>query len=67
MIPFTKETTVHQAWARHPAGRAVFARYELHACPDCAVGADETLEEAAFGYDIPLRGLLVELNSLLQG
>jgi len=63
--PFSGTTTVHQAWARHPSVRGVFARYHLTACPDCPVGEDETLEEAARGYQIPLRELLGQLNALL--
>lgn len=67
LAPFTAETTVHQAWARHPGVAAIFGRYALHACPSCSVGVDETLKEAAFGYDIPLDHLLKELNRLLEG
>lgn len=63
--PFSGTTTVHQAWARHPSVRGVFAGYHLTACPDCPVGADETLEEAARGYQIPLTELLSQLNALL--
>jgi len=64
--PFSGRTTVHQAWARHPGVRGVFARYHLLACPDCPVGEDETLEEAARGYQIPLPVLLEQLNALLS-
>lgn len=67
LAPFQRSTTVHQAWARHPGVRRIFARYHLYACPDCSVGMDETLEEAAFGYEIELSGLLGELNGLLEG
>jgi len=63
--PFSGTTTVHRAWARHPGVRGVFAQYHLLACPDCPVGADETLEEAARGYRIPLSVLLGQLNALL--
>ena len=63
--PFSGTTTVHRAWARHPGARGVFARYHLTACPDCPVGADETLEEAARGYRISLETLLSQLNALL--
>jgi len=65
--PFTQEMTVHRAWARHPGVRGIFARRHLPACPDCAVGADETLAEVAFGYDFDLDALLRELNALLEG
>jgi hypothetical protein len=64
--PFTDATTVHAAHARHPGVQAIFARHGLPRCPDCAVGADETLAEAAYGEDLPLVGLLDELNALLE-
>jgi hypothetical protein len=63
--PFSPTMTVHQAWTRHPGVRAIFARYHLPDCPACPVGADERLEEAAFGYGIPLAPWLAELNALL--
>ncbi len=64
--PFTASMTVHAAWARHPGAAAVFRAHHLPACPDCAVGADEALEEAAFGYALDLGSLLEELNALLH-
>lgn len=63
--PFTGDMTVHEAWARHPRAKEVFARHHLPACPSCAVGADETLAEAAFGYRLSLEDLLGELNAVL--
>jgi hypothetical protein len=63
--PFSAATTVHAAHERHPGVQAVFARRGLPQCTDCAVGADETLAEAAFGEDMPLDALLAELNALL--
>ena len=64
--PFTGDMTVHEAWARHPRAKEVFARHHLPACPACAVGADETLAEAAFGYRLSLEDLLGELNAVLR-
>ena len=64
--PFTPSMTVHQAWARHPGVKAIFARHHLPDCPSCPVGQDERLEEAAFGYGIPLAPWLTELNALLD-
>lgn len=61
----TGATTVHAAHARHPAIQAVFARHGLPRCPDCAVGADETLAEAAFGEGLQFDALLTELNAAL--
>ncbi len=63
--PFTPTMTIHQAWKRHPGVAAIFARHHLPDCPACPVGADERLEEAAFGYGIPLDPWLAELNALL--
>lgn len=63
--PFLPTTTVHAAHARHPGVQAIFARHGLPRCPDCAVGADETLAEAAWGESLPLDALLAELNELL--
>ena len=63
--PFRPTMTVHAAHARHPKVRAAFAARGLPACPDCAVGGDETLAEAAFGELFDLEALLAELNDLL--
>lgn len=63
---FSAQTTVHQAWRRHPGVRAIFTRHHLPDCPSCPVGEDERLEEVAFGYGIPLEPLLAELNALLE-
>lgn len=63
--PISAATTVHAAHARHPGVTGVFARHGLPRCLDCAVGADETLAEAASGEGLPLEMLLAELNGLL--
>jgi len=63
--PLTAATTVHGAHARHPGVGAVFTRHGLPRCTDCAVGADETLAEAAAGEGFSLETLLDELNALL--
>ena len=61
---FHGQMTVHEAWAVHPKVREVFTRYHLPHCDRCPVGADERLEEAAFGYSLDLDTLLAELNDL---
>ena len=61
---FHGKMTVHEAWALHPGVREVFTRYHLPHCDRCPVGADERLEEAAFGYSLDLSRLLAELNDL---
>lgn len=63
--PVTVATTVHDAHARHPGVQALFARRGLPACPDCAVGADETLAEAALGEGLVASELVEEINRLL--
>jgi hypothetical protein len=62
--PFRPEMTVHAAHARHPGAQAVFARHGLPACPACAVGADETLAEAAHAEGFSLGELLRDLRGL---
>lgn len=64
--PVTGTTTVHAAHARHPGVGALFAARGLPACPDCAVGADETLAEAAFGEGFDLAGLIKEIRALVD-
>lgn len=64
--PFHGGMTVHAAHDRHPGVAAIFAARRLPACPQCAVGADETLGEAAFGEGFGLDDLLRELNLLLR-
>ena len=61
---FHSKMTVHEAWALHPGVREVFTRHHLPHCDRCPVGADERLEEAAFGYSLDLSELLAQLNDL---
>ena len=62
--PFHGGMTVHAAHLRHPGVAEVFRRRGLPGCPACAVGADESLTEAARGEGFAIDELLVELNSL---
>lgn len=62
--PFRPDMTVHAAHARDPRARAAFARRGLPGCPDCAVGTDETLAQAAFAEGFSLSELLDELREL---
>ncbi len=64
--PVHRDTTVHAAHARHPGVAALFARRGLPRCTDCAVGADETLAEAALGEGLEIDALLEEINALLR-
>lgn len=62
--PVDATTTVHAAHARHPGVAALFAARGLPRCTDCAVGADETLAEAALGEGFHLDTLLDEIRAL---
>ncbi|MSQ02035.1 MAG: hypothetical protein EXR71_09100 [Myxococcales bacterium] len=62
--PFRAEMTVHAAHARHPGVGRIFASRGLPGCPACAVGADETLVEAADAEGFPLADLLADLRGL---
>lgn len=63
---FTPGTIVAEALAKHPDVRWVFAAYHLGGCNGCGRSVEETLEEVAKGYRIPLDSLLRDLNALLQ-
>ncbi len=62
---FLPEMTVGAALALHPSARWVFAAHHLFGCTGCAASADETLEEVATGYQLPLERMLADLNALL--
>lgn len=64
---FESRTIVAEALAMHPKARWVFAAYHLGGCNACNLAHEETLEQVAEGYRIPLDGLLRDLNSLLAG
>jgi hybrid cluster-associated redox disulfide protein len=61
---FTAQTVVADALEKHPKARWVFAAYHLGGCAGCGRANDETLEEVAEGYRIPLEQFLRDLNSL---
>jgi len=62
---FNKDMTVGQAMALHPNARWVFASYHLGGCSHCAISNEETIEQVAEGYGVPLDKLVEDLNSLL--
>lgn len=64
---FEPQTIVADALSRHPKARWVFAAYHIGGCNGCARATDETLEQVATGYGIPLDRLLRDLNSLVDG
>jgi len=62
---FSPETRVAEALRIHPHARWVFAAYHIGGCNGCERASDETLEQVARGYDLPLERLLADLNALL--
>jgi hybrid cluster-associated redox disulfide protein len=62
---FNKEMTVGEAMNLHPNARWVFASYHLGGCSHCAISNEETIEQVAEGYGVPLDALIGDLNSLL--
>lgn len=61
---FDAQTIVSDALSRHPKARWVFAAYHIGGCNGCERAINETLEQVATGYGIPLDKLLRDLNSL---
>jgi hybrid cluster-associated redox disulfide protein len=62
---FTQDMTVGAAMALHPNTRWVFASYHLGGCSHCAISMEETIEQVAEGYGVPIDKLMADLNSLL--
>jgi hypothetical protein len=63
---FQPQTVVADALELHPKARWVFAAYHVGGCRQCERSSDETLQQLAEGYQIPLASLLADLNSLLE-
>lgn len=63
-VPFVATMSVDRAWSAHPDVPRVFRDFGLPSCNACAVRFDETLEEAAAAYSVPLDDLLTALNAL---
>ena len=63
---FAPETIVAEALEMHPKARWVFAAYHLGGCNACERAPNETLQELADGYQIPLDQFLEDLNALLR-
>ena len=64
-MTFVAQMTVGEALALHPAAKWVFAAYHIGGCSHCAMSEEETLEQVATGYQLPLDKLIGDLNSLL--
>ena len=65
-IEFNKDMTVGEAMSTHPNARWVFASYHLGGCSHCAISNEETIEQVAEGYGVPLDKLIEDLNALLE-
>ena len=65
-MEFLPTMTVGEALACHPSARWVFAAYHIGGCNGCASSTDETLEQVAVAYGIPLDKFVADLNSLVQ-
>ena len=63
---FRKTMLIKDALELHEGAASVFASYHLIRCSSCIVRFEESLEEAAQAYDIPLEAWLLELNALLS-
>lgn len=64
---FEPRTLVAEALAMHPKARWVFAAYHVGGCSGCDRSSEETLQELAEGYRLPLDQFLQDLNSLVAG
>ena len=62
---FSASTRVAEALQIHPKARWVFAAYHIGGCNGCERAPEETLEEVAQGYGLPLEQLLQDLNALV--
>ena len=65
VAPFTGGMTVTEAMRHHPVARWVFFSFNLTGCGACSISEQETLEQLASKYGIPLDDLLDELNATL--
>ena len=63
---FTPAMIVADALQQHPKARWVFAAWHLGGCAGCSRVTEETLEEVASGYRIPLDEFLRDLNALVD-
>jgi hypothetical protein len=59
--------TVSEAMRLHPSARWIFAAWNLGSCSHCATATEETLEQLAVSYSLPLEKLLDDLNCLVDG
>jgi hybrid cluster-associated redox disulfide protein len=65
-MTFSARMKVQEALDEHPSARWVFAAYHIKGCDGCSSADNETLEEVAAAYKIPLDRLVEDLNSLVK-
>jgi hybrid cluster-associated redox disulfide protein len=63
MAQYTRETLIRDVLNSAEGSAAVFERYGL-ACPMCLAADMETLSSVASMHDIPVHGLIADLNAL---
>ena len=63
----SKKTIIDHAWRASDKAPMVFATRHLPHCDTCAVRFDESIEEAAEAYQIPLVEWLMALNFGITG
>jgi hybrid cluster-associated redox disulfide protein len=63
MAQYTRETLIRDVLTSSGGSAAVFERYGL-ACPMCLAADMETLGSVAGMHDIPVDGLIADLNAL---
>jgi hybrid cluster-associated redox disulfide protein len=61
---FDRTMTLVEALQVHPKARWVFAAYHLSGCIGCRWSGEETIEQVAVAYRLPLEKLIADLNSL---
>ena len=63
-VGFDPTMRIGDAIANDPRVRDVFAQFHLGGCSACAVNEEETIEQAAMRYGVPLEQLLAALETL---
>lgn len=63
MATFTRDTLIRDVLSSLEGSAAVFERYGL-GCPMCLAADLETLSSVATMHDIPVDGLIADLNAL---
>ena len=62
-MQFSPLMKVNEVLAQHPSARWVFAAYHIAGCSSCSSAEEETLEQVASAYGLPLENLLRDLSA----